>query len=91
MKKATEDDITELLSIAREGLDITNGACNGIKENLEKYFEGEIDVFHQQGDGFVVLYNTESHGKDSNLNHPVSVVVKNIKFDENHYRDLIEF
>ncbi len=51
---------------------------------FQPYFDCEINVLHQMGDGFVVLYNTDANG--NNLNDPVKDVFENLKIDINHYR-----
>ena len=61
-------------------------ACDDIAEIFQHYFDCDIDVIHQVGDGFVVLYNTDTNGNDSNLNDPVDNVFENLKIDPNHYR-----
>lgn len=62
------------------------GACDEMVEIFQPYFDCEIDVLHQMGDGFVVLYNTDTNGNSSNLNDPVKDVFENLKIDINHYR-----
>ena len=61
-------------------------ACADIAEIFQHYFDCDIDVIHQMGDGFVVLYNTDTNGNNSNLNDPVNEVFENLKLDINHYR-----
>ena len=61
-------------------------ACDDIATIFEPYFDCEIDILHQMGDGFVVLYNTDTNGNNSNLNDPLKDVFENLKIDINHYR-----
>jgi len=62
-------------------------ACGSLACMFESYFDGEIDVLHQMGDGFVILYNMEGSGLHDNLNEPVKNAFENIKKDKDYYKE----
>ena len=46
-------------------------ACDDMIGFFKPYFDCEIDVLHQMGDGFVIHYNMDTNDNYSNLNEPV--------------------
>ena len=63
-----------------------SNACADMAIFFEPYFDCEIAVLHQMGDGFVILYNMDRHDNQANLNEPVINAFENIKEDEDYYR-----
>ena len=61
-------------------------ACSDMATFFEPYFDCEIEVLHQMGDGFVILYNIDRHDNQANLNEPVISAFENIRKNKDYYR-----
>lgn len=77
--------IQNQLDKARKHLGISNLACKAITSELQSFFEYEISVMHQMGDGFVVCWDCND-SQIAPYNIPVEDVLENIKRDSNAYR-----
>ena len=81
-----EKDLQKALKKGKKAERELKSACEDMATIFEPYFDCEIDVLHQLGDGFVILYNTDINGNNSNLNDPVIDAFENLKININHYR-----
>lgn len=62
----------------------SHNACGVIASELQPFFDYEITVFEQSGDGFVVEYEANDGLAPHNI--PVLQVVEDLKKDPNTYR-----
>lgn len=76
--------INRQLKLASKGESLMSNACGEIAIELQSYFDFDISVFFDEGDGFVVLWDAE----DGNvpINEAVEEVVKWIEKDPDHYK-----
>jgi hypothetical protein len=73
-------NINKLLKDAEKARSKMESACGQIASNLQPFFDEEISVDFQPGDGFVVIWENESkHFAPHNI--PVEDVVNKIKKD----------
>lgn len=76
--------INKQLKLAIKSESVMHSACGAIASNLQPYFDCDISVFNQRGEGFVVLWDAE----DGNVpnNDRVEDVVERIAKSPDHYR-----
>ena len=62
-----------------------NGACANLANLFQPYFDIEIHVLYQSGDGFVILYET-GNVQQAPVNEAVNEVFNNIKRNKDYYK-----
>lgn len=66
----------------------TQSFCDIISEELQPFFNEDISVLYQMGDGFVVLHEPK-RTYEGPLNTSVMSVVEFIKEDPNRFKDKV--
>lgn len=76
--------INKQLKLAVKAENAMHNACGGIASDLQPYFDYDISVFHQEGDGFVVMWDEDDN--NAPISETVENVVETIEKDPDHYR-----
>lgn len=59
MKQALKKKIETALKRGDKAEQSLNSACGQMADLLQEFFEDDITVLYQQGDGFVICYDTD--------------------------------
>ena len=84
MKKT---EFKKLIAKAQKAEGKLNTACSNLETFFEPFFPGQISVFYQPSDGFVVLYDIEKSvmENEADKNEGVREVFENISLNSRHY------
>lgn len=77
-------DFNKTVKKANKALGELNNYCGSLSMMFQPYFNEEISVMYQMGDGFVVVYETDCFSAPKN--DPIEEVFNNIKSDKNFYK-----